>query len=275
MIRQGWISPTHPVSMKDMLRIGAIPILGDNYVWVLSRPDSSHVIVVDPGEAGPVLDWLEEHELEPSTILITHRHHDHVGGVEEIARRFSPRVVAPKRDSVPAASESVVGGDIIRDQSAGVELTTLDVPGHTAGHAAYVGHGIALTGDALFAGGCGRVFEGTFDQMYESLQRLAALPTETAIHCAHEYTVSNLRFAREVEPENEVLQSRLKDAEMQRELGGNTLPSTIAEELATNPFLRCEAPAVVDAARARSGSDLAPGAEVFAVLRHWKDGWSG
>jgi hydroxyacylglutathione hydrolase len=157
----------------------------------------------------------------------------------------------------------------------GLEFDVVALPGHTNNHLGFVGPGTALVGDTLFAGGCGRVFEGTPTQMHDSLMRLAALASETKAYCAHEYTIANLRFARVVEPGNEVLQRRLEAAETARAANQPTVPSTIADELETNPFLRCSDPAVVASAEARAGRRLEPGAEVFEVVRGWKDGWSG
>ncbi len=258
-----------------MLRAGSIPILSDNYAWILSQPSSSTVVVVDPGEPHAVTEWLSKHGLRASTILVTHRHHDHIGGIDDLVARFSSRVVAPRRDAVPAMTLAVDDGDTVVDEEAGVEFTVIAVPGHTAGHVAYAGHGAVLTGDALFAGGCGRVFEGTLAEMYASLQRLAALPAETLVYCAHEYTLANLKFALEVESSNIDLQKRFESVQVEREFGGVTLPTTIGLELETNPFLRCQVPAVVQAAEQHAGRSVEPGAATFEVIRRWKDGWRG
>jgi len=254
-----------------MLELTPISILSDNYVWLLSRPESSRAAIVDPGEAVPVLTTLAGRGIGLAAILLTHHHGDHTGGAGELVRRFAAPVHAAARESNRAVDRPDADGDMIALTDLDIELRVLEVPGHTSGHVAYLGDGFVLTGDALFAGGCGRVFEGTPAQMHASLSRLATLPPPTQVYCAHEYTLSNLAFAREVEPGNEVLVRRLEQSRELRSRGEVTLPSTIEVELATNPFLRCNEPAVVAAAERRAGRPVAPGAETFAVIRAWKD----
>ena len=182
-------------------------------------------------------------------------------------------VYGPAGESIDTVDRPVREGD--RVELPGLELEVIDLPGHTAGHIGYLGPGFALVGDTLFAGGCGRVFEGTMEQMHTSLSRLAGLPPETELYCAHEYTVANLRFALDLEPDNERVSNRLQEAVAVRSKGLPTVPSTLAQELATNPFLRCEDTALVAAASARADRSLRPGAEVFAFVRQLKDGWRG
>jgi hydroxyacylglutathione hydrolase len=258
-----------------MLRIQPVEVHSDNYVWVLRRGDADRVAVVDPGDAGPVLAALHEEGLGVAAVLITHHHLDHVGGLAELIRRFHPPVYGPATEPVPGVDRPVRGGDRVSVPEIGATFEVVDLPGHTSGHVGYVGPDLVLVGDTLFAGGCGRVFEGTFEQMHESLMRLAALPPATEVYCAHEYTVANLRFARAVEPDNHELADRLEAAAAARADGLPTVPSTIAVELRTNPFLRCSEAPVIAAAEARAGRSLPPGAEVFGVIRSWKDGWSG
>jgi len=258
-----------------MLQIWPVPVLADNYVWILERQGSGRVAVVDPGDAEPVLAAIERRDLEISTILLTHHHGDHVGGVAELSRRFQPAVVGPLRERIDGVTRSATEGDRIELDDLEVTLTAIDVPGHTAGHMAYLAPDFALVGDTLFAGGCGRVFEGTPEQMHGSLSRLGALSPAIAVYCAHEYTVANLRFARAVEPANVAVADRLAAAEELRAAAQPTVPSRLADELATNPFLRCSQPAIVAAAEARTGRTLSPGAEIFAVIRTWKDGFAG
>jgi len=258
-----------------MLQIWPIPVFSDNYVWVLERDGSDRVAVVDPGEARPVLDALDARDLTVTAVLLTHNHQDHTGGLAEVVRRFGPAVYGSAADRIAGVDRPVTGGDTVSLPDLELSFDVVALPGHTLNHVGYIGHDIALVGDTLFAGGCGRVFEGTFEQMHDSLVRLAALPDDTKAYCAHEYTVANLRFARQVEPDNGPLSDRLAAAEATRAEGLPTVPSTIGYERATNPFLRCAEPAVVAAAERHADRSLEPGAEVFGVIRSWKDGWSG
>jgi hydroxyacylglutathione hydrolase len=246
-------------------------VLSDNYAWIITASGGRTAAVVDPGEAGPVAAWLTEHELELSAILITHHHGDHTGGVRRLTERAPVPVFGPGRESVGGMTRPLSEGDVVTLEE--LELQVWEVPGHTAGHIAYIGPGLALTGDTLFAGGCGRVFEGTIEQMHGSLTRLAGLPADTRIYCAHEYTAANLAFASVVEPHSSELAERVQEARRLRRQDLPTVPSSMAEELATNPFLRCEQPEVVAAASRHCGRDLQPGAEVFAEVRRWKDTW--
>lgn len=256
-----------------MLTIEAIPAFSDNYIWMIGAPGRSAVAVVDPGDAAPVLESLGRKGLDLVGVLLTHHHGDHTGGVSELVDRHPAPVFGPENEAIPGIDNRVGGDRVVALADLDLYLRVVDVPGHTAGHVAYVGPDFALVGDALFAGGCGRVFEGTMEQMHESLARLAALPPETAIHCGHEYTVANLRFAREVEPDNRALGRRLADAVAARAAGRATVPSRLADELATNPFLRCDRPSVAAAAEGRAGRRLDSEAEIFAVIRQWKDEW--
>lgn len=258
-----------------MLRIWPIEVFSDNYVWVLEREGSARVAVVDPGDGPSVVDALEARRLEAAVVLLTHHHHDHVGGLADVVARFHPAVHGSGADGLPGVDCAVGDGDTVEIDDLDLALEVVALPGHTANHLGFIAPGFALVGDTLFAGGCGRVFDGTMAQMHDSLSRLASLPAETKAYCAHEYTLANLRFALKIEPDNEALAARLAAAEMARAEAHPTVPSTIGDELATNPFLRCSVPTVVAAARRRAGREVVPGAETFAVLRRWKDGWSG
>lgn len=251
-----------------MLEVWPVPVLSDNYAWVLGRTGEAQVVVVDPGEAPPVEAALRKRELELVAVLLTHHHADHVSGVAALARDRLP-VYGPALEHVAAVNHPLDGGDIL--EIAGLHLEVMHVPGHTRGHLAYVGPGLVACGDTLFAGGCGRLFEGTAAEMWGSLTRLSALPPETRVCCGHEYTVANLRFALRVEPSNEVVERRLAHAFALRERNRPTVPSTLAEELLTNPFLRADQPPVVEAACRRAGQVVAPGEDTFAVIRRWKD----
>ena len=256
-----------------MPKLTPIPVFNDNYVWIIELDQAGAVVIVDPGDAGPVAAVLRDRGLEPAAHLLTHHHGDHVGAVPELLAGNPVPVYGPASDSIDTVDRPLRGGD--RIELFGLELEVVDLPGHTAGHIGYLGPGFALVGDTLFAGGCGRVFEGTMEQMHASLSRLADLPPETELYCAHEYTVANLRFALDLEPENKRVADRLEEAMAARSQGRPTVPSTLAEELTTNPFLRCEDAALVAAVSARAGRILRPGVEVFAFVRRLKDGWRG
>lgn len=259
----------------SVVEISPIQVLGDNYVWILGAADSERVVVVDPGSGPPVVAELKARGQQPAAILLTHHHGDHVGGVASLLDRWPVPVYGPARESIAEVSRPVRGGDRVDFPALGVILDVIDVPGHTIGHVAYVGDGFVLCGDTLFAGGCGKIFEGTAEQMVSSLDALGSLPATTSVFCAHEYTESNLRFAAEVEPDNPALIRRRKQVGELRAAGLPTVPSTVAEELRTNPFLRCDVPAVAEAAERRAGRTLSDRVEVFAVVRAWKDGWRG
>jgi hydroxyacylglutathione hydrolase len=256
-----------------MPRIIPIPAFTDNYIWLVR--EGACAAVVDPGDAGPVLAYLDRERLTLTAIVNTHHHGDHVGGNAALLARFTVPVFGPARESIPGRTHALVEGDEIEVPGMKLALSVLDVPGHTAGHIAYVGAGqhppVAFVGDTLFAGGCGRLFEGTPAQMAASLAKLAALPGDTRVYCAHEYTLANLRFGLAVEPDNAALRERQQREQARRDRGLPTVPSELAAELATNPFLRCAVPAVFAAAQARAGRPLATHADAFAVLREWKN----
>jgi hydroxyacylglutathione hydrolase len=258
-----------------MVHLTPIPAFSDNYIWMIGSSAGPDVAVVDPGEAGPVLAALEARGLKLAAILLTHHHGDHVGGVGELLEDHPAPVFGPAGESITGVDQPVRGDEVVALPDLDLYLRVIDVPGHTAGHVAYAGPGFACVGDTVFAGGCGRVFEGTMEQMYESLTRLAALPPETLLYCAHEYTIANLRFALVVEPNNEALRQRSERAAAVRSGNRPTVPSKLAEELTTNPFLRCDHPDVVAAAETRAGHPLTSAAEVFSVVREWKDGFRG
>ena len=253
-----------------MIKVTRIPAFKDNYIWLLRK--GATALVVDPGEARPVLEVLSRERLTLAAILITHHHADHLGGVAELLAHHPAAVYGPAAESITALTRPLLGGERIFPGLADVEFQVISVPGHTSGHLAYYADGCLFCGDTLFGGGCGRVFEGTMAQMFASLRQLAALSDQTRVYCAHEYTESNLRFALAVEPGNRILQQRAKEVAAARAQGMATVPSTLAIEKATNPFLRCDVPEVVAAARRRqAGADDAEA--VFTVLRDWKNGF--
>jgi hydroxyacylglutathione hydrolase len=251
------------------MRIDAIPAFEDNYIWALQA--SGHTAVVDPGEAAPVLRFLEETGDRLCAILVTHKHGDHTGGIAELVARHPVPVYGPTHEAADVVTHPLTGGDIVPLAELGVALEVLEVPGHTLGHIAFYSAGLLFCGDTLFGAGCGRVFEGTLAQMHASLAHLAALPPQTRVYCAHEYTQSCLRFAKTVEPGNAAIDVRSAAVARQRAAGEASVPSLLADELATNPFLRWNAPAVIAAATARLGRPPANDAETFGAIRVWRD----
>jgi len=264
-----------------MLSVQAVKAFDDNYIWLIRRPDRPQVAIVDPGDAEPVIAAITAQGLKPVAILITHHHWDHVGGIDGLLAHYPQQlpVYGPAKESIPHLSQPLGEGDSVRIDALDADFRVLDVPGHTAGHIAFFyakSHAAAdsnmvFVGDTLFAGGCGRLFEGTPAQMHDSLSRIAALPEDTQVYCAHEYTEDNLVFARVAEPNNTALQARQQTVQQQRAQGLATVPSRLADEIATNPFLRSAQPEIIRGAEGFSGRKLSAGAEVFAVVRHWKD----
>ncbi len=260
-----------------MLTVQTITAFEDNYIWLIRHPNQPQVVIVDPGDATPVIAAITTQSLKPVAILITHHHWDHVGGIEDLLARWPMPVYGPARETIPHISQPLAEGDHVHIKALSVDFQVLHVPGHTTGHIAYyhpasgTEHGVVFVGDTLFTGGCGRLFEGTPAQMYDSLSRIAALPDDTRIYCAHEYTADNLAFAHIAEPDNLALQARQQTVQQQREQGQATVPSLLQEEKATNPFLRCEQASIIRAAEGFSGRKLHTAPEVFAAVRHWKD----
>jgi hydroxyacylglutathione hydrolase len=257
-----------------MLEVSPVRAFSDNYIWLIRTPGQPDAaVVVDPGQAGPVDTELERLGLGLQAILVTHYHPDHVGGVAELAGKHGARVFGPARERLPCEATLLDDGDRVRLAELGLDFLVMAIPGHTLGHIAYYGHGALFSGDTLFSGGCGRLFEGTPVQMLESLDRIAALPDQTRIYCGHEYTLGNLRFAAAVEPGNADVIDALDATRALRDRDAITLPSELGRERRINPFLRCRLPSVRDAAEARAGRTLAQPHEVFAEVRSWKDGF--
>ncbi|TFW07630.1 hydroxyacylglutathione hydrolase [Oxalobacteraceae bacterium OM1] len=256
-----------------MLTVLAVPAFQDNYLWLIH--DGRHAAVVDPGDASPIVAALEAHQLSLAAILLTHHHADHVGGVPDLLQRYTVPVFGPRHEGIPQVTQALGEGDRITVPQLGLELDVIDVPGHTRGHIAYYAatQRWVFCGDTLFAGGCGRLFEGTPEQMLASLSKLAALPDETQVFCAHEYTLSNLRFAREVDPQNDVLLTRIEAEQAKRDHNVPTVPSTIGVEKKTNPFLRSKEPAIADLLMQRGHLSSREPIAVFTALRHWKNSY--
>lgn len=251
------------------ITVTAVPAFADNYIWLVST-GGSDCAVVDPGDAAPVRNVLKRQGMNLVAILLTHHHADHTGGVPELVRETGAEVFGPDDDRIPGAFQRVAEGDTIDLPALELCFQVLEVPGHTATHIALHGHGCLFCGDTLFSVGCGRLFEGTPEQMQDSLDKLAALPLATRVFCAHEYTLSNCDFARTIEPENPDLARRASEVEAWRAVGRITLPSTLEMELKVNPFLRTREPTVIEAAR-RHDPQAEAGASTFAVVRALKD----
>ena len=257
------------------MKLIALPAFSDNYLWLWQQDQLA--VVVDPGDAAPVLQALADHGLTLAAILVTHHHADHVGGVRELHLATGAQVFGPAREEVPAPFTPVVHGDHL--ELLGQTVKVMDVPGHTAGHVAYflpnAPHSpVLFCGDTLFSGGCGRIFEGTPAQMLASLDSLAALPPTTRVCCAHEYTLSNLRFALAVEPSNTDLQTYMAQCQQLRAQGTPTLPAQLGTELQINPFLRARHPRVRHAVAQHAGLSALEQTDdvaVFAALREWKN----
>ena len=254
-----------------MLTLIPIPAFADNYLWLLH--DGERALVVDPGDATPVLRTLAKLNLRLGSILVTHHHADHIGGVDELRKATGAKVYGPATEKIPKPYDPLGEGDSA--QAMGLEFQVIDVPGHTAGHIAFYspdvnGKPLLFCGDTLFSGGCGRLFEGTPAQMLASLDKLAALPGNTVVCCTHEYTLGNLRFALTVDPANIELAAYQARCVKLREHDQPTLPTSIAQELLINPFLRTRRAALISSARhvdAAAHDDTS----VFAAIRQWKN----
>lgn len=255
--------------------IHPIPAFSDNYIWAASEADSAKVCVVDPGQAQPVIDYLAAQQRTLSDILITHHHPDHTGGVLELCAKYDCRVVGPGTSGIEGLTEVVAEGDTV--SLLGQEFSVIEVPGHTLDHIAFFcedkdqAEPILFCGDTLFAAGCGRLFEGDPPMMHASLNKLSKLPESTRVYCTHEYTLANLEFAVAADPNNQALLERVEREKAKRAAQQPTLPSSIALELATNPFLRSFDFELKKSSRSRLGREPKDEVEVFAALRAWKD----
>lgn len=258
---------------KGALSVLAVPAFNDNYLWLIH--DGAYAAAVDPGDAAPILAALEVHRLSLAAILLTHHHADHVGGVPELRRRFDVPVFGPRTEAIAGVTQPLAEGDVVQLPKLPLQFSVLEVPGHTRGHIAYFAaaeHWL-FCGDTLFAGGCGRLFEGTPAQMTVSLAKLAALPDDTQVYCAHEYTLANLRFAQQVDPHNTALAARIATEQAKRERDQPTVPSSIGLEKQTNPFLRYREPAIIEQLRTAGRLDTVDPLAAFAALREWKNNY--
>jgi hydroxyacylglutathione hydrolase len=264
---------------NTLLQVWPIPAFDDNYIWCIH--DGKSALVVDPGDSAPVIEYLAQTHLKLKGIVVTHHHADHTGGILALLAALGGNipVYGPAGSNIPGRTVIAKEGDKIEFESPRISFKVLEVPGHTLSHIAYfanmqanVVEPMLFCGDTLFASGCGRLFEGTPTQMTESLAKFAALPKNTLVYCTHEYTLSNIRFALAVEPNNVNLISWSEHAKTLREQGLPTLPTTIGQELQVNPFMRSDQLEVIESAKAVSGQAQLPSpAHVLAVIRAWKD----
>ncbi len=260
----------------ENIRITPIPAFQDNYFWVLEDTAAKTAILVDPGDAEPVLKYFQQTDTRLIAILITHHHMDHIGGISSLVKQ-NPQVTVygPLNESIPGVNVLLQEGDRVSVAGFSLNFNVIDVPGHTSGHIAYYTNEystpLLFCGDTLFAAGCGRLFEGTAEQMYRSLEKIAALPGNTRVFCAHEYTMSNIAFAKQVEPENKALIEFERNVKLMLSGGRPSLPSNIAQELAINPFLRSSQPAVIKAAEKYAGRSVYKPVDAFGIIRRWKD----
>lgn len=254
------------------MNIEPIKAFEDNYIWLITRRGADNCVVVDPGDEAPVIDELEKRGLTLTAILVTHKHYDHTGGIDGLKTRY-PRieVFGPGNEAIKQITCAVQHNQQITLPGMNLDFEVLSIPGHTEGHVAYLGNGVLFCGDTVFAGGCGRVFTGTFGQMSDSLDRIRRLSPETQLYCAHEYTQANLGFGLWVEPDSQILRHRKQLVDKSVEQGVPTVPSSLREELDTNPFLRVELKNVIASAQQWAGRPLKNNTEVFTALRQWKD----
>lgn len=257
---------------QNSLSITAIPAFDDNYLWLIHNDRSA--VIVDPGDAAPVLDVLAKNQLSLCAILITHHHVDHIGGVKTLLQRYPAiPVYGPVHEMITTVSRPCGENDRVIIPELGCEFKVIETPGHTQGHIVYysAAQHLLFSGDTLFAGGCGRLFEGTAKQMFQSLTKLSQLPDDTKVYCAHEYTLSNLRFAKKAEPGNKAIDERIAVEQAKRDRDQPTIPSTIALEKATNPFLRTAEPGIIQQLTTENRLKNNDPVSVLAALREWKN----
>jgi hydroxyacylglutathione hydrolase len=251
------------------------PILAfkDNYIWCLINDETNHCIIVDPGEAKPVLAFLKRSKLSLDAILITHHHWDHTNGIKGILNAQAVPVFGPAKEKIIGVSNPVEEGNTVELANWPITFKVLSIPGHTLGHIAYYGDNLLFCGDTLFSAGCGRLFEGTAEQMLSSLNKLLTLPDGTKVYCGHEYTLSNLHFAQTIEPTNADIKERLERVRELRQKNLPSLPAILGNERLINPFLRCENPDIASRIERHRGRKFDSPAEVFAYLRQWKNNY--
>lgn len=256
-------------------KVTYVPAFDDNYIWFIHGLPEKHaekqIIIVDPGDETPVIEAIEQHNYLPQAIFITHHHSDHTGGIHALVKQYQIPVYGPANEKIPLITHKLTENQTVSLNSMGLTFTIIDVPGHTRGHIAYLGHQCLFIGDTLFAGGCGRLFEGTAEQMHQSLSKLLLLDSDINVYCAHEYTQDNLKFAIRVEPDNKTLLKRIEDTKFMRKNHLPTVPSRLGLEKQTNPFLRFDMDSVKMAAEGFANQSLDVPSHVFKTVRYWKD----
>lgn len=264
-------TPGKSLNHHAMASVHLVPAFRDNYIWLVAN-GHGQCVAVDPGDPHVTVDALRNLQLELVGLLITHHHHDHIGGISALKQHFNIPVYGPAHEKIAGITHTLKEGDYISIlQNVGFDV--LDVPGHTAGHIAFYHNNNMFLGDTLFGAGCGRLFDGTAAQLHASLNKVAALPTSTRVYCAHEYTAANLKFARHVEPGNDAIAQRLTHTLELRSRNQATVPLSLGEEMLTNPFLRCHVPELRQSVQSHCGCSLPSTLAVFTELRSWKDGF--
>jgi len=254
-----------------MLTIIPIPALTDNYIWLIKSCSGPETLIVDPGESQPVIEAINHYKLKPVAILNTHQHYDHINGIKPLVERYQLPVFGSSQELIPCLTHDLKQANYVQPHPAFPEFEVLHIPGHTAGHIAYRYQHYLFSGDTIFSGGCGRLLGGTAKQLYHSIQQLCQLPQDSLMFASHEYTQQNLVFARLVEPDNQQLEQYRTIIDQRLKQGLPTLPTTLQQELAVNPFLRCDKASVIKSASEYAGHELTTPEAVFAVLRLWKD----
>ncbi|MFO1257462.1 MAG: hydroxyacylglutathione hydrolase [Gammaproteobacteria bacterium] len=261
---------------SSQLTLTPIPALKDNYIWCLAHHAKQQALIVDPGEAEPILRYLSHYQLQLNAILVTHHHADHTAGIAELKKNYPhTRVIGPANENIPLRTEAAQPGNRLSLSTLGIEFEVLDIPGHTMGHVAYFNDTWLFCGDTLFSCGCGRIFEGTHEMMYHSLEKLRNLDDCLLVCCAHEYTLQNIKFAQTVLPDSVQLKAFQEKVIRQRTLNLPSLPIPLGVEKQLNPFLNCNQPGVIKAVRYHEKSPkITDPIQIFASLREWKNEFS-
>lgn len=255
------------------IRLKALPSLSDNYIWLIINDEDATAIIIDPGSSEPCIDYFEQKAIKPVAILVTHRHWDHVNGIEKLVNEYNLPVYGPATEYIPCLTSALQVNDRFTLSEFDLDFEVIDLSGHTAGHIGYLTKAMFFCGDTLFSSGCGRLFDGTAAQLHASLQRILELPRNLTIYCTHEYTVDNLHFAQAVEPGNEEIQLRLNEAVALRANNQPTLPFTVDQEVRYNPFLRTDKENIMQTVAQHSGQKIENSEDCFRYLRMWKDGF--